>query len=289
MEPTNEDIKINDIKIIDKRMVETPETSIQVQDNSPASIMIAAMSKGMDPDKLERFMELQEKWEKNEAKKAFVVDMARFKADAPEILKTAHVSYLNSKNQTVEWDHAELGEIAEAAIPKLSKYNFYHNWKREKKDGLIYVTCIITHSLGHSEDVTMEGPPDTSGGKDTLKAESSTNTFLQRLTFLAVTGLSAKGMDRESIPDPPAYITEAQAKILNDIIKNKNVDSSQFLNYMKVEKVEDIMPQDFPKAMQALKIAKGKPKVVMCPNTEKNVPISDCEGCEGRKGCPNHD
>ena len=279
----------NELKVYDKRFQETPETSIQVQGNSFFQIFQIASQKGYDPAFIGKMMDLAERNEAREAKKAFVVDMARFKADAPEILKSAHVSYMNSKNQTVEWDHAELGEIAEAVIPKLSKYNFYHNWKREKKDGLIYVTCIITHSLGHSEDVTMEGPPDTSGGKDTLKAESSTNTFLQRLTFLAVTGLSAKGMDRESIPDPPAYITEAQAKILNDIIKNKNVDSSQFLNYMKVEKVEDIMPKDFPKAMQALKIAKGRPKVVMCPNTEKNVPLSDCEGCEGRKGCPNHD
>ena len=198
-----------------------PETAVVVQEKPETTLELvaAAMKKGYTPELIEKMMDLAERNEKNEARKAYVRDMAAFKANPPEILKTKHVSYKNSKNQVVEWDHAELGEICEAIIEGLSQHNFYHRWGMKQPEKMVKTTCIITHALGHSEKTSMSGPPDTSGGKDELKAVASTNTIQQRLTLLALTGLAAKGMDTNgSGIDPDEFITKDQAKKLHDLI-----------------------------------------------------------------------
>ena len=57
------------------------------QDASPAALMMQAIERGLDLDKIEKAMLLQEKWEANEARKAYHDAMAMFKAAPPEIEK----------------------------------------------------------------------------------------------------------------------------------------------------------------------------------------------------------
>lgn len=224
---------------------------------SPMDVLMAAINKGLDVSIIEKMMDLQERHERNEARKSYVSAMAKFKANPPEILKTAHVQY-EVAGKTVQWDHAKLGEITEAISQSLSSHGLYAKWSVEQSPGLVKTTCTLTHELGHSESVTMEAPPDNSGGKDAIKAMSSTNTILQRLTLLAVTGLAAKGMDRESGGDTGGEtITNEQAQEIKTLIDTKGVDEKKFLEYMKVESVFDIQSADFKKAMTALNKAKG--------------------------------
>jgi len=227
-------------------------------ESKPSDMILAAVKSGADLDKLERLLALQIKWEENEAKKAYVRAVAAFKANPPEILKTAHVCYMNSKDQKVEWDHAVLGEIAEAITRSLSPYELYHRWDMAQEKDLVKTTCILTHSMGHSERVTMQGPPDTSGGKDELKAVSSTNTLFQRLTLLAVTGLAAKGMDRETGPNEVKYISDTQKSTIVDMIQDTGTDEAKFLAYLKVDAIELIPEKQFNQAMVALKAKKSK-------------------------------
>ena len=246
---------------MEAKVIEAETTDVEKFDErhpamqrEPDSALMVAMQKGYEPAFIEKMMELQERHEANEARKAYVVAMAAFKANPPEILKTNHVSYQNKQNQTVEWDHAVLGEIADAVIKTMSPCGLYHRWDMEQPDkDTVKTTCIITHELGHSEQTSMQGPPDTSGGKDTLKAVASTNTLLQRLTLLALTGLAAKGMDNEGgNMDPVEYITEKQLSQIVDMANESGTDAGKFLKYMGVKSLEAIPAAQFDKAMKAL-------------------------------------
>ena len=235
------------------------QAKYEVVSSSPASLIAQAVGQGTDLDKLERLLSLQIRYEENEAKKAYVKAMAAFKANPPEILKTAHVSFINNKNQKVEWDHAVLGEITEAITNSLSQYGLYHRWDMEQPDvKTVRTTCIVTHDMGHSERAMMQGPPDTSGGKDELKAVSSTNTFLQRLTLLAVTGLAAKGMDREEAPEEVQYISEAQLIEIQNLMMKTDTEEKKFLAYLKVESLEKMPASYFNKALAALRAKEKK-------------------------------
>lgn len=158
---------------------------------TPSHLLAMAVEQGADLDKLTKLMDLQERWESGEARKAFTVAMTGFKSEPMEILKKKNVSFSGTS-----YNHAELSDITEAIGPALSKHSLSYRWDiRQDSANSITVDCILTHIAGHSECVTMSAPPDDSGKKNKIQQIASSTTYLQRYTLLAVTGMSTKGMD----------------------------------------------------------------------------------------------
>lgn len=164
------------------------------QTATPADLLQMAVAGGADLDKLEKLMALQERWEANEAKKAFVAAMVEFKKTPMVIGKNKHVSFQTSKGRT-EYDHAELVDCTDVIVPNLAKHGLSHEWSIRQDGPRITVSCTITHELGHSKTVEMSAGPDDSGGKNSIQAVASTNTYLQRYTLLAACGLATGGTD----------------------------------------------------------------------------------------------
>lgn len=161
-----------------------------------------AASPDFDIAKLKELLDVKERWERNEARKAFVVAMAAFKADPPMIFKNKHVKFETTKG-TTEYDHATLDEVCDAITEGLSAHGLTHRWKVEQEKDWITITCIITHVLGHFEETTMMGAPDNTGSKNSIQAISSTVTYLQRYTLLAATGLAAGDADDDGAGGAP--------------------------------------------------------------------------------------
>jgi hypothetical protein len=161
---------------------------------TPMRLIELAVQKGADPDQLGKLLDLQMRWEANEAKKAFVAAMNDFAKAAPEINKNRHVKFKTSSGVT-EYDHATLDNVVEKIGDALQRVGVRHSWETGSEAGRIRVTCILTHALGHSEKTTLEAGPDASGGKNSIQAIGSTVTYLQRYTLLAATGLATKGAD----------------------------------------------------------------------------------------------
>ena len=220
---------------------------------SPAELMMRAIAApGMDLDKLQKFMELQEKWEKNEARKAYVEAMAAFKANPPAIGKDKHVKF----GQT-EYNHASLGNVTTLINASLSEHGFSAAWETSQGDKGVTVTCKITHLLGHSESTSLTAGSDTSGAKNAIQALGSTISYLQRYTILSLTGLATHEMDDDGKGEVQ-YVTNEQVGTIVDFINEKKVDAGKFLRYMECSSVETIPAVDFNKAIASLKAAKGK-------------------------------
>ena len=161
---------------------------------TPADLVRYAMESGADLDRLERLMDMQIKWEANEARKAYHLAMAQFKKNPPTIIKDKHVSFDTSKGRT-EYDHATLGEVCEKIVAALAEHEFSHRWIPGRGEaGNMKVVCVITHKLGYSEETELEAPFDQSGGKNNIQAMSSTVTYLERYSLLAAVGLAPKEM-----------------------------------------------------------------------------------------------
>ena len=178
--------------VIDPEKNDAPRSLPVVQEGSPAAMMLAAAAKGIPLEQIEKMMDLQERWEKNEARKAFVEDMTRFKAEPLEIFKRKEVAF-----NDVRYKHAELSDVADVVIPALSRHGFSHRWETKQEGGKITVTCTVTHRLGHFESVYMEASPDASGKKNAIQQVASAITYLQRYTLLMVTGLATKEINRD--------------------------------------------------------------------------------------------
>jgi hypothetical protein len=161
-------------------------TAVAVTGTTPADLLRMAVERGADMAQIEKFMDLKDRFDANEARKAFVVAMAEFKKNAPTILKDKNVTFTGTS-----YSHATLGGICEVVISSLAEHGFSHDWDTVQPDsGMIEVTCIITHLMGHSKRTTMKAPPDNSGKKNAIQQIASTVTYLQRYTLLGACGLA---------------------------------------------------------------------------------------------------
>lgn len=177
------------------RIIDAPQMTMEiVPAATPAHLLQMAVSQGADLAKLEKLMDLQEHWEANEAKKAYNRAFAAFKAEAVSIIKTANTT----SGPLTGRKYADKNDVVLAATPALSRFGLSSSWKitKDEKDW-IEVTCYLRHESGHQESVSMGGPPDSGGAKNALQARASTNSYLERYTLKAITGLSEKGDDND--------------------------------------------------------------------------------------------
>lgn len=249
----------NGLKVIDRRMVDEPETAVQLADNSPASMMIAAMSKGMDLDKLERLLEIQKQWEANEARKAYYEAVSAFKENPPEVLKDKENSQFSKGDKKAMY--VSLGNLLKTVNPALGKHGLSASYEIDQGEKLIAVTCKLSHRMGHSESVRMEAPPDASGGnaKNPIQQIKSTVTYLKAATFEAVTGLAATdaNLDDDGNAAGTDYIDDKQLSRIMDYIDNYDVNVPKFLAYMGVQDTKEIPAKQFNKAIAGLEAQKA--------------------------------
>lgn len=212
----------------------------------------AIIDPSFDVAKMEQLLGVKERWEANEARKAFVQAMAAFKADPPRIVKNRQVSFRNKAGTLTEYDHATLDQICEVVGKALAVHGLSHTWEVKQHDNAaVEVTCILTHAQGHAERVTMRGMPDDSGGKNLIQQIGSTVTYLQRYSLLSAAGLAAADQDMDGvIPSDP--INAEQKKRLIDLQAEVGADTTAFLKYMGVNNLDDLPSNRFDQAVTAL-------------------------------------
>lgn len=174
-----------------------PATAVALQSAplaGPMGMALQAMSMGMTVADLHGLLALQKDHEANEARKAYVADMAEFKRNPPEIWKDKQVGFGHKEGGGgTSYSHATLGNVCELIVAALAKHGFSHRWDtRQHSGGIIEVTCEITHRMGHSERTTMSAGADSSGKKNPIQQVASSITYLQRYTLLASTGMATK-------------------------------------------------------------------------------------------------
>lgn len=236
-----------EIKVIDKRGT---SEALMVQDTTPNGLLAMAISKGFGVEQLEKFMDFAERYEKNQARKAFFAAMAAFKSEEIELFKVAGAES--------RFDHADLGESIRAVSPLLAKYDLFANWKLSQPDGLVSVECVVTHKDGHSESTGLRSAPDASGGKNGIQAIGSAVKYLERYTFFAATGLAPLEKDDDGEGTAVEYISPEQAATIKLWIdKCPTLDQPGFFKYCGAYSIETIQVPMFDEAIRVLKLKAG--------------------------------
>lgn len=157
----------------------------------------AAMASGgqLDPQTLREFMALQREWEAGEAKRAFTRALVDVKRELPAVIARDHqVDFTGAKGR-VAYRHATLAHVLDEITEPLARHGFALTWASATEANTVRVTCKLTHALGHAEELTLAGPPDTSGGKNAIQQIGSTITYLQRYSALSLLGIATADMD----------------------------------------------------------------------------------------------
>lgn len=172
--------------------IEDRQPGRQIAPVTPSDLLRIAVEQGADLDKLERLMDLQDRYNEAEARRAYNSAFAAFKAEDIKINKNAIVKQGPLSGRR----YAELSSVVKAVTPALSRHGLSASWKttKDEKDW-IEVTCILKHVAGHFESVAMGGQPDTGGAKNALQARASTQSYLQRYTLKSICGVAEIGDD----------------------------------------------------------------------------------------------
>jgi hypothetical protein len=215
-----------------------------------------ALKKGIGVEQIKLFQEMHREHEANEARKAFFVAMSHFRAESIDVVKNRHVAF-GSGDRKTEYSHATLDAVVGVAIPFLSKHGLFHRWETVQENGHVTVSCLVSHEQGHTERTTLTASPDTSGSKNSIQAIGSTVSYLERYTFLAATGLAAKGMDNDGAGEAKV-ISESEVNELDRLIRLTNTDLDGFLEWAQIKKLEDLPAAKYNETINMLQRKKKK-------------------------------
>jgi len=221
---------------------------------SPQETIALAISKGSNLEQIEKLMLLQERFEATQAKKSYVRAMSDFKANAPLVDKDKLNNQYKSK-------YTSLGNLINTVSPVLSKYGLSASWDI-KQNGIIEVTCKMTHCDGHSETATMQAPADGSGSKNPIQQIKSTITYLKAVTFESICGLASTdaNLDDDGNVSGATFITDAQRSELFDIGTALKVDWKLFLEHFNIESLEKLPLTDLPRAKILMETKRNQQK-----------------------------
>jgi len=225
---------------------------------TPMDMLNRAVEQGANIEVLEKLMSLQERWEANQARKAFDEAMAAAKAEIPTIAKNREVDFTSSKGRT-NYRHEDLAEIARTVDPILSRHGLSYRFRvTSNVSEPVTVTCILSHRAGHSEETTLSAGRDDSGNKNSIQAVGSAITYLQRYTLKAALGLAASSDDDGNSSDAPDYISRDQLTQIVDLAEEVGADKEKFCRYLKVGSLAEIPAPRFEHAVRLLEAKKGK-------------------------------
>lgn len=216
---------------------------------TPMTMLEKAVTSGASLEMVEKLMALQERWEANQARKAFDEAIAAAKAEIKPVVRNA--TGHNAKK------YADFSAIANAVDPIISKHGLSYRFRTNQTDR-IAVTCILSHKSGHFEETTLAGPADASGSKNAIQAIGSTLTYLQRYSLVQALGLAASNDDDGKAGGVGETISLEQVEQLVELADEVGADKEAFCRYFRVNGIADISTKDFPRAVAALNKKRGQ-------------------------------
>jgi hypothetical protein len=180
-----------------KEEITRVQSTDQAQANNPDSMIMVALTSGRSMEEIKELIKMRNEEIARIAKLEFRAAKKQFLKECPAIVRNSEVDYphKDKPGKTNFW-YTDLDKIIETIKDPLANAGLSFDWKTAKlSDGDIQVTCILSHVGGHEETDTQSAPPDVSGGKSTLHAKSSTQTYLKRQTLSNVCGISPGSKD----------------------------------------------------------------------------------------------
>ena len=243
---TNKEVTVIDVPTKDIARVEAV---------NPYDKMIEmAITSDASMEKLEKFLELKERYEANEARKAYFKAFADFSENPPELKKDVTVSYANSDGTITTYHHADCGKSLNLIKKALSPHGLSISFDQKQENAQLTVTCYLTHRLGYQQSTTLSAAPDSSGGKNGIQGIGSSDSYLKRYTAFSITGLHAVGEDDDGVQaEPVVCIDEKQVSTLTDMLLAIDKSIEDFCIFKKVNHLEEIAASDYINCVAALK------------------------------------
>ena len=222
-------------------------TELATPEQNPLALLGQMDLANTDPDKIGQLMALQEKWEANEAKKAYFSSLSEFQQRAP-IIEQADDAHGKK--------YARMDRIWRTIRPLFTEMGLSLTWQSsEIKDGVCQVRGTLGHRLGHSTSITHDTPlPEMIRGQNAAQQAGSAQTYAKRYALCAALGLVTGTDDDAHSVDVPT-ISAVQEKEIEELlatIDDMTVMDS-LLKWAEVESIELLPASKFKETIRSLK------------------------------------
>ena len=223
---------------------------------TPLAILERAVDRGLDADQLDKLMAMQERWERNQAEKAYNEAMHLCQQQMPSVVKS-------STNKQTNSNYADLEAVQKAARPVYSAHGFSlcygeadcpaPNYKR--------TTCDVRHVGGHCVRHHLDLPVDgigpkgnAIGGMNAVQGCISTTSYGQRRLLCMIFNITLAGEDDDG-QGAFERVTEKELVTLEEWVSMLEPTAWKlppFLRWLGVESLGQLKRSDFGKAVHEL-------------------------------------
>ena len=232
--------------------------------NSPAELIRQAVAGRADLDKLEKLLAIQEKWEANEARKAFNSSMVETQKEMPVVPKNLFNAHTKSK-------YAGLDAIIIKSKQIYTKNGFSISFYEGNTiiTNHIRVCADVVHREGHKETYFYDVPLDGKGiqgnaNMTAIHAKSSSISYGQRYLMCLIwnipTGDDNDGNNGQGVAGGAEYISDDQAIKINNLVTDSGANLPKLLKFLNAENVSKILASQYKSAINILEAHKKKVK-----------------------------
>ncbi len=204
-------------------------------------------------DRVEQAFAFYQKVQADQARKAFTQDFIAMQSKLEPVRKAGNNPQTKSKDATFE-------ALDAAVRPVLSEHGFGVTFNTAPGPSLDYVKVLMTlmHKDGHSEVFEADMPADGKGAKggDVMTkthAVGSAMSYGKRYVMGNALNIpTTKDDDGNRAANTGETITEDEFTVLANLMKNKGVPLSKFLEVENVEALSDLPRSRFAQAKAKL-------------------------------------
>jgi len=254
-----------------KAIIVTSEQPLEVKkEMSMQDALIAIVQRtDIDPDRLEKFLDLQIKMENRQSERAFNEAMAGFQGECPIIVKNKKTSFTSPSGKTTAYDYSPLDEIVAVIKPILQRFGFAFSFDVVEGPLKSKLVTKIKHRDGHTEISTLEFESMHDDARmNSSQRRKSALTYVKRAGLENALGLVTTGEDDDAHRAIDNDISQDQLSEIRELIKLTKTDEAKFSAAFQIAKLEDFSTYEAKNAIHALK---EKRSLAMRPKKEANV------------------
>ena len=227
-----------------------------------------AINKKVPVETMEKLLSMRRELKQEKAKEEFDSAMSIFQSKCPTIVKDKKVYEKNSTTK-VRYSYAPLESIVAQVKSHLSENGFSYRIKVAQDEKMISVTCIATHTSGHSEETTFSVPIGSESYMSDVQKYGARLTFAKRYVFCNAFGILTGDEDTDAItPEateakpaahkPPIAMkaTPFQIKKMNDLFPLKGKAKEELYNAYQINSLTELT---IAQANNAIKRLEGMP------------------------------
>lgn len=229
----------------------------QNESASPVRLIEMAIQQNADVEKLEKLMDLQERWDARQAEAAFNAALNRVQANLPTIEKDAANTQTKSK-------YSKLETVNAALVPVYAEQGFSISWGTDTSpvDGHIRVVGDLSHAHGHTRRYFLDVPLDNVGAqgnvnKTKVHATGSSVSYGRR--YLTLMMFNASTYDDVDGNKHKQTISEQQEADLQALIDEVKANVKAFLGYFKIKRIGELYAEHYQTAVKMLEAKRKNP------------------------------